>query len=54
MKLALRGDLLDFTATPLWGSTSLQGVRWRPDHWLLIDGRRIVGALAGEQHAAAS
>jgi guanine deaminase len=44
MKLALRADLLDFTATPSWGSPTLDGVRFRPDHWLLVDGGRIVGA----------
>jgi guanine deaminase len=48
MKFALRGDLLDFTDTPTWGSTALHGVRWRPDHWLLVDGGRIAGALPGE------
>ena len=43
--LAIRADLLDFTATPGWGSPTLQGVRFRPDHWLLVgaDGR-IQGA----------
>lgn len=43
--LALRADLLDFTAPPSWGSPTLQGVRFRPDHWLLVgaDGR-IQGA----------
>ena len=48
--LALRGDLLDFTAAPGWGSTATAGVRWRPDHWLLVgaDGR-IAGALPGDQ-----
>ncbi len=42
---ALRADLLDFTEAPSWGSPTLQGVRFRPDHWLLIgaDGR-IQGA----------
>ncbi len=44
MKLALRADLLDFTATPSWGSPTMDGVRFRPDHWLLVDGGRIVGA----------
>ncbi len=34
--LALRADLLDFTAAPAWGETESDGVRWRPDHWLLI------------------
>ncbi len=42
---AIRADLLDFTGAPSWGSTVLQNVRWRPDHWLMVgrDGR-IVGA----------
>lgn len=45
MKLALRADLLDFTATPSWGTPGLHGVRFRPDHWLLVDGAgRIVRA----------
>lgn len=46
-KRALRADLLDFTSTPHWGQPTLDGVRFRPDHWLLIgeDGR-IVGAQA--------
>jgi guanine deaminase len=43
--IAIRADLLDFTATPAWQGTAPTGVRWRPDHWLLIgrDGR-IAGA----------
>ena len=46
--LALRGDLLDVTAAPAWGDTSPAAVRWRPDHWLLVDaGGRIEGALPG-------
>jgi len=48
-KIALLGDLLDFTAAPTWGSTAMDGVRWRPDHWLLIDGGRIAGAVPGDQ-----
>ncbi len=45
MKTALRADLLDFTAAPSWGSPSMQGVRFRPDHWLLVgDDGRIAGA----------
>lgn len=43
-RLALRGDLLDFTAAPVWGETASSAVRFRPDHWLLIDGGRITGA----------
>ena len=47
---ALRADLLDFTATPAWGDTALHGVRWRPDHWLLVDDDgRIVGAQPASQ-----
>jgi guanine deaminase len=42
---AIRGDLLDFTAAPSWGSMAPDGVRFRPDHWLLVgDDGRIVGA----------
>ena len=43
--IAIRADLLDFTATPSWQSTAMDGVRFRPDHWLLVgDDGRIVGA----------
>ena len=42
-RLALRGDLLDFTAAPAWGDVDSPAVRHRPDHWLLIDAGRIVG-----------
>ncbi|MEO7058003.1 MAG: guanine deaminase [Caldimonas sp.] len=43
-RCAIRGDLLDFVAEPAWGDTDSAAVRFRPDHWLLIDGGRIVGA----------
>jgi guanine deaminase len=43
-RCAIRGDLLDFVAAPAWGDTDSAAVRFRPDHWLLIDGGRIVGA----------
>jgi guanine deaminase len=47
---AIRADLLDFTGAPAWGEASLQGVRWRPDHWLLIgDDGCIAGVQPGEQ-----
>lgn len=49
VKQAIRADLLDFTEAPPWGSTSPHGVRFRPDHWLLVDGARIAGALPGDQ-----
>ena len=42
--LAIRADLLDFTATPAWQGADLDGVRFRPDHWLLVEAGRIVGA----------
>ncbi|MBK7063353.1 MAG: guanine deaminase [Rubrivivax sp.] len=48
--IALRADLLDFTAEPDWGPPSMAGVRWRPDHWLLIgDDGRIAGVQPGDQ-----
>ena len=48
-RLALRGDLLDFTAAPEWGATESPAVRFRPDHWLLIEDGRIRGAQPGTQ-----
>ena len=45
--IAIFADLLDFTATPAWGSPTLAGVRFRPDHWLLVgDDGRILGVQA--------
>jgi guanine deaminase len=43
-RVALRGDLLDWTEAPAWGEVDSAAVRFRPDHWLLIEGTRIVGA----------
>ena len=52
-QLAVRGDLLDFTADPGWSAWGAQGaggvslpagVRWRPDHWLFVEDGVIVGA----------
>ena len=44
-RIALRGDLLDFTADPGFGpAAEAPGVRWRPDHWLFIEDGRIVNA----------
>jgi guanine deaminase len=48
-RLALRGDLLDFSAAPAWGDTAPSNVRWRADHWLLIDSGRIVGVQPASQ-----
>ena len=53
-KLALRGDLLDFTATPEWAVVDSSAVRFRPDHWLLVENGRIVGAQAGSEVLDAS
>lgn len=48
-RLALQGDLLDFTATPELGDTASPAVRYRPGHWLLIgDDGRIAGVQADE------
>jgi guanine deaminase len=45
-RVALHGDLLDFSAAPAWGDTASPAVRYRPDHWLLVESGRIVGAQA--------
>ena len=44
-RLALRADLLDFTADPGWSAPheASPGLRWRPDHWLLVEAGRIAG-----------
>jgi guanine deaminase len=41
-RVAIRGDILDFTADPSWGETESAAVRFRPGHWLLAEGGRIV------------
>lgn len=41
-RVAIRGDLLDFTAEPAWGDTESAAVRFRPGHWLLIEDGRIM------------
>ncbi len=43
-RVALRGDLLDFTGEPELGAVTSAVVRYRPDHWLLIEDGRIVAA----------
>ncbi len=48
-RLALRGDLLDFTGMPGWDEVESAAVRYRPDHWLLVAAGRIVGAQPGAQ-----
>jgi guanine deaminase len=47
-RIALRGDLLDFQSEPAWGDVESSAVRFRPDHWLLIDRGRISGAQSEE------
>jgi guanine deaminase len=48
-RIALRGDLLDFTTAPEWGVVDSSAVRFREDHWLLIENGRIAGAQPGSQ-----
>jgi guanine deaminase len=43
---AVRGDLLDFDAAPAWGDAASPAVRFRPDHWLLIEAGHIVAVQA--------
>jgi guanine deaminase len=43
MRTAIRGDLLDLVADPGLTSTEPRAVRFDADHWLLIEGGRIVG-----------
>ena len=48
-RLALRADLLDFRGDPGWSPEPGTAVRFRPDHWLLVEQGRIVGTLPGEE-----
>jgi guanine deaminase len=50
---ALRADLLDFTGDPGLGAPSVDAVRHRPDHWLLIEDGRIAGVVPGAQEPGA-
>ena len=45
-RIAIRGDLLDFSAAPAWGDVDSPAVRFRPDHWLLAESGRIVAVQA--------
>jgi guanine deaminase len=51
-RIALRGDLLDFASEPAWGEIESAAVRFRPDHWLLIEDGRIRGAQQDEPDAS--
>ena len=49
---AYRADLLDFAATPAWGDTAAANqVRFRPDHWLLVDDEGRIAAIQAEAPA---
>ena len=50
---ALRADLLDFSAAPAWGETESPAVRWRPDHWIVIDDGGRIAAVQAQEPAAA-
>ena len=43
-RVALRGDLLDFVDEPAWDATQSPAVRFRPDHWLMVEDGVILGA----------
>ena len=45
-RVAIHGDLLDFSAAPAWGDVDSPAVRFRPDHWLLAEAGRIVAVQA--------
>ena len=47
-KDAILADLLDFDADPGWGvpGDASPELRWRPDHWLLVEDGRIAGVQA--------
>ena len=47
-RIAIHGDLLDFSAEPAWGDVDSPAVRYRPDHWLLIENGRIERVQAEE------
>jgi guanine deaminase len=53
-RIALRGDLLDFITVPEWGQVESSAVRFREDHWLLVDNGRIAGVQPGRELPDAS
>ena len=48
MKRAICADLLDFQADPGLDDIHSRAVRWRPDHWLLIDDDGRIAAIQTE------
>ncbi len=59
-RIAIAADLLDFSSAPsrhpapiaLHTAAEVDGVRWRPAHWLLVDAGRIVGVQTDEPPGA--
>jgi guanine deaminase len=45
-RIALHGDLLDFGEEPGWGETESPAVRYRPEHWLLVEDGCITSVQA--------
>lgn len=48
-RLAIRADLLDLVGDPGLGTPSETHVRFRPEHWLLVEGGCIADVLPGDQ-----
>jgi len=51
-RFAIFGDLLDLSSAPRWGEVESEAVRFRPDHWLLVDDGKIVGVQQAPPDAA--
>jgi guanine deaminase len=51
-RIAVRGDLLDFTGAPARAERDSPAVRFRPDHWLLVEHGRIVAAQTAAPDAS--
>jgi len=51
-RVAICGDLLDFSAEPGWGDINSPAVRYRPDHWLLVENGVIVRVQSEEPDAS--
>lgn len=48
-RVAVFGDLLDLPADPGFSPEPREAVRFRPDHWLWVDGGRIVDATPADR-----
>lgn len=51
-RLAIFGDLLDFSSAPRWGELESDAVRFLPDHWVLVAAGKIVGVQKSPPNAA--